>query len=220
MELKHLRLLPLSLLLIHTAASALSINDVLDQVLAYPRSLFNAEGQDPTAYASTLAKGKTPFKASFPCCGCNGCICSHTSCPEIAPFPSPPIAKWPIEDGTPKEIAEAGCGEEYSFDACLHFVQQYLQALQPALEEASNHSRDHYEDVNEKGKKKVVVVEEGNKVACCGDPCTDTQCLRYLALTVKNLQGPINETLQAGEYVVKDEKPVSEEPEEAAKSEL
>jgi hypothetical protein len=216
MELKRrLCLLPLSILLIHTA-SALSINDVLDQVLAYPRALFNAEGQDPTIYSSTPPKGKTPFKASFPCCGCNGCTCSHTSCPEIVPFPEPPIAKWPIEDGTPKDLAEAGCGEEYSSDACLHFVQQYLQALQPALEDASNHSRDHYEDVNVKKKK----AEEGKKVACCGDPCTDTQCLRYLALAVKNLQFPINGTLQSGDCDVKDKDPVSEEPEDGVKSEL
>jgi hypothetical protein len=213
MELKHVRLLSLSILLIHSA-SAVSINDVLDQILAYPLSLFQPvpatplQGQDPT----TSPSGAHADRATFPCCICSGCICSHTSCPEIVvpPFPSPPEANWPITSGTPKEIAAAGCGAAYGVDACLSFIQQYLQALQPALELASNHSHSHYGDSEDsEGKKK----KKKTKQPCCGDGCTDTQCLSYLATAVKNLQAPINGTLESmGDsdgFQKKKQKPVS-----------
>ena len=57
--------------------------------------------------------------------------------------------------------------------------------------------------------------ENEEKLLCCGEGCTDSQCLGYLAMTVKNLQAPINGTLGSEN----NKAPVSEEAEEA-KSEL
>jgi hypothetical protein len=221
MELKHvLRLLSLSVLLIHPA-SALSISSVLDQIndyIASPLSIFSPLPQG----------GKSPFAAAYPCCICSRCTCSHTSCPFIVPFPRPPIARWPVNDTTPIEIATAGCGANYSLKACLNFVQQYLHALQPALESTSNHSHHHYDvssESEEEGPSEGYRAEgkKGKKkVPCCGDGCSGAQCLRYLAVAVKNLQAPINGTLESVETGADagNKTPVPEEPEEVVKSEL
>ena len=84
-------------------------------------------------------------------------------------------------------------------------MQQYLQALQPALEIASNHSHEYGKDVGKEKEKKK------KKQPCCGDGCTDAQCLGYLATAVKNLQAPINGTLENLDDV---KKPVDEKVEE------
>ena len=58
--------------------------------------------------------------------------------------------------------------------------------------------------------------ENEEKLPCCGEGCTDSQCLGYLAMAVKTLQAPINGTLDSGEH---NKARVSEEAEED-KSEL
>ena len=212
MNLKQLGLLSLSVLIIHSG-SALSVDDVLNQIKSYLPTSEDphekpAHPDEPIAHST----GKKPLVAEFfPCCICSSCRCSGTSCPEFRPFPSPPEAKWANCSSyeCPPKIAEAGCGAKYSPDACLSFVQQYLQALEPALEFASNHS---HESAPASGEKK----ENKKKLSCCGEGCTDSQCLGYLAMAVKSLQAPINGTLDSGEY---NEAPVSEEVEED-KSEL
>jgi hypothetical protein len=101
--------------------------------------------------------------------------------------PAFPVANWPINSTTPIEVATAGCGANYTLNACLRFVLQYFDALEPALEIASNHSRRHYSDEP----------EEMKKAPCCGDRCSDSQCLKYLAVAVRDLRAPINGTLVA-----------------------
>ena len=208
MKVKQLGLLSLSALIIHSG-SALSVDDVLNQIKSYlPASLSAFQASEDLTHKTAHNTAVAEF---FPCCVCGGCQCSRTSCPEIRPFPSPPEAKWPNCSGydCPPNIAEAGCGEDYSLDACLNFVQQYLQALQPALEFASNHS---HECATASRKKR----ENEEKPPCCGEGCTDSQCLGYLATAVKNLQAPINGTLGSVDY---NKAPVSEET-EGVKSEL
>jgi len=204
MKAKQLGLLSLSVLFIHSG-STLSVDDVLNQIKSYlPASLSAFQASEDLAH-------NTAVPEFFPCCICSSCKCSRTSCPEIRPFPSPPEAKWGncSSYDCPPKIAEAGCGENYSLDACLSFVQQYLQALEPALEFASNHSHGC---ATASRKKR----ENEEKLLCCGEGCTDSQCLGYLAMAVKNLQAPINGTLDSVEY---NKAPVSEEA-ERAKSEL
>ena len=223
MESKPIHFIMLSLFLLLLAlpsTSAFSLTDIVDQIQSYIPSALQAPLNNPAAPAypedpsasppQTLAKA-----ATFPCCICSGCTCSHTSCPRIIPRPGePPEASWPIESGTPKLVASAGCGAKYGPDACLLFVQQYLAALQPALETASkNHSHggDGYEKVEAEKKKK-------KKQPCCGEGCSDAQCLGYLAVAVKDLQAPINGTLESS---TDDSRDVSgTEGKEAAKSEL
>jgi hypothetical protein len=214
MEWKHVLLLWLS---IHTA-SALSLDNVLNQINSYiasPLSLFqSSEGSDSSACdysSSSSCRPKRPIHPeTYPCCVCGKCTCSHTSCPFIVPFPGPPTAHWPVNASTPIDIATAGCGANYTLNACLRFVLQYFDALEPALERASNHSHSHYSEDKEKKKK----------VPCCGDGCSDSQCLKYLAVTVKNLQAPINGTLEAGGRTTADESEQQKEEHEALKSEL
>jgi hypothetical protein len=209
MKVKQLGLLALSVLTIHSG-SALSVDDVLNQIKSYAFQAsedLHEKSVHPDAH-------NTAVPEFFPCCVCSSCKCSRTSCPEIRPFPSHPEAKWAncSSYNCPPKIAEAGCGENYSPDACLSFVQQYLQALQPALEFASNHSHESATA----SKKKKEKEENEEKLPCCGEGCTDSQCLGYLAVTVKNLQAPINGTLDSVEY---NKAPVSEEA-EGGKSEL
>jgi hypothetical protein len=210
MKVKQLGLLSLSVLIIHSG-SALSVDDVLSQIKSYA---FQASGDlhEKPVHPDEPITHKTAVAEFFPCCICSSCKCSRTSCPEIRPFPSPPEAKWAncSSYNCPPKIAEAGCGENYSLDACLSFVQQYLQALEPALEFASNHS---HESATASRKKKK---ETEEKLPCCGEGCTDSQCLGYLAMAVKNLQAPINGTLDSVDY---NKAPVSEEA-ERGKSEL
>lgn len=220
MEWKHVLLLWLS---IHTA-SALSLDNVLNQINSYiasPLSLFQSSKESDSSAcdsSSSSCRPKRPIHPEFyPCCVCGGCICSHTSCPFIVPFPGPPIAHWPVNSTTPIEIATAGCGANYTLNACLRFVLQYFDALEPALERASNHSHSHYSEDKEKKKK----------VPCCGDGCSDSQCLMYLAGAVKTLQAPISGTLDAGERTTvtqpisaADESEQQKEEQEALKSEL
>lgn len=228
MEWKHLRLLflYLSILTIHsTSTSAFSLNDALDQLLtSYPLSLLQAQEPVPAHQdSSTSPRENAPLEAAtFPCCNCGGCICSHTSCPEIrpepepsAPKPSPPEASWrPISTGAPELISTAGCGAKYSPDACLTFVQQYLQALQPALEVAGKHPHSHDAQVDSQGKHKK---DKKKKQPCCGEGCSDVQCLRYLATAVKDLQAPINGTLESSKH--QDDATIAAKEARAAKSE-
>jgi hypothetical protein len=215
MKLKQLGLLSLSILIIHSG-SALSVDDVLNQIKSHfpgPLSVFQASEDlhEKPVHPDEHIAHKTAVPEFFPCCICRSCKCSRTSCPQFRPFPSPPEVNWAncSSYDCPPKIAEAGCGAQYSLDACLSFVQQYLQALEPALEFASNHS---HESAPASGEKK----EDKKKLLCCGEGCTDSQCLGYLATAVKNLQAPINGTLDSGEY---NQALVSEEG-EGAKSEL
>ena len=208
MKVKQLGLLSLPILIIHSA-SALSVDDVLNQIKSYlPASLSAFQASEDLAHNTAH---NTALPKFFPCCICSSCQCSRTSCPEFRPFPSPPEAKWAncSSYDCPPKIAKAGCGENHSLDACLSFVQQYLQALEPALEFASNHSHGC---ATASRKKK----ENEKRLLCCGEGCTDSQCLGYLAMAVKNLQAPINGTLDSVEY---NKVPASEEA-ERAKSEL
>jgi hypothetical protein len=212
MKLKQLGLLSLSVLVIHSG-SALSVDDVLSQIKSYLPT-----AQDPhdksvhPDEAVAHSSGQKPLLPMyFPCCVCSGCKCSKTSCPQFRPPPALPEAKWAncSRYDCPPKIAEAGCGARYGLDACLSFVQQYLQALEPALEYASNHSHEAAPAHREKR-------EDQKKLPCCGEDCTDSQCLGYLAMAVKNLLAPINGTLDSEEY---NKLPLSEEAEEG-KSEL
>ena len=188
MELKHALLLWLS---IHTA-SALSFNNVLNQINSYiasPLSLFQSSESSACDSYSCPSKPPKLQARTFPCCVCGGCKCSYTSCPRMHHRPGFPVANWDnINSTTPIEVATAGCGANYTLNACLRFVLQYFDVLEPALEIASNHSRSHYSDEP----------EEMKKAPCCGDSCSDSQCLKYLAMTVRDLRVPINGTLDAG----------------------
>src|SRR4051794_35098731 len=132
MKVKQLGLLSLSVLITHSA-SALSVDDVLNQIKSYlPASLSAFQASEDLAHNTAHNTAHPEF---FPCCICSSCQCSPTSCPHFRPFPSPPEVNWAncSSYDCPPKIAKAGCGENYSLDACLSFVQQYLQALEPAL---------------------------------------------------------------------------------------
>ena len=79
----------------------------------------------------------------------------------------------------------------------MQFVQQYLAALQPALENA----RDKY-SIGDGGagggyEKEETQKKKKKRQPCCGEGCSDAQCLGYLAVAVKDLQAPINGTLES-----------------------
>lgn len=118
--------------------------------------------------------------AVFPCCICQGCTCSHTSCPEVkrSVRDAPSISWTPTGNHTDELVLESGCGDSYSIESCLTFVHQLLESLSPSLQVHSSSDLKH-------------------ERPCCGPTCSDSSCLTYLATTVGHLQLPITGMLAA-----------------------